>query len=320
MKGYDIFKAIGDTEEKYIDMSESHRAPKKSQKAIKIAFAAAAAAVLTVGIGAYTYSRFNNPESVEMYLQDPDMVAAVGSVVNQVMENEHVRITVDTVLSDGYQAYVLVTLDALDDFGKNYINYRPSIRLRRSDTGERVLHSGGGSMHDWTEQVKNDTVRYYHTIFLTDLETDLSADIEIIFFSLDLFSQEEWEEGKPFPLDENMIPVGNSLGYDFIATVNFTKNVETVELTGSDGQELTLSQFELVSKHENINEVDRDSLILDGIPEVALIRNDGTREEPDPVKMFGGGNEWYSTLFLGKFIDLDEYSGVEIDGVEYLKA
>lgn len=311
MKGYDIFKAMGDTEEKYIDMSESHRAPKRSPKAIKIAFAAAAAAILTVGIGAYTYSQFNNPESVELYLQDPEKVAAVGSVVNQVMENEHVRITVDTVLSDGYKAMVVVTLDALDDFGKNYINYRPGIRLRRADTGERVLSSGGGSMDDWTEQVKNDTVRYYHTIFITDM--DLSCDYEIIFYSMDLFSQEEWAEGKQFPLDENMIPVGNSLGYDFIATVNFEKNVDAAALTGADGNELILSQFEIVSVHEQI---------YDGtMSEVLLIRNDGTREEPDYSKMYGEFvTGEYSSLFLGKFIDLDEYKGVEIDGVEYLKS
>lgn len=304
MKGYDIFKAIGDTEEKYIDMSESHRAHKKSQKAIKIAFSAAAAAVLTVGIGAYTYSQFNNPESVELYLQDPDMVPAV----NQVMENQHIRITVDTVLSDGYQALVLVTLDALDDEGRYYVNHHPAIMLRRTDTGEPVFPDGGGSITNLREQLRSDTVKYYHTIWLTNKE--LSCDYEMIFYSY----------AKSRILDENRIPVDSPLGYDFVATVSFAKNVETAELTGTDEEKLILSQFDLVSEHEDINLVDRDSLILDGIPEVTLIRNDGTREKLDPTKMFGSGTGRYSTLFLGRFIDLDEYKGVEIDGVEYLKA
>ena len=307
MNGHDIFKAMGETEEKYIAISESLPAPKKSPKVIKIAFAAAAAAALTVGIGAYTYSQFINPESVELYLEDPDMVAASGSVINQVMENEHLRITVDTVLSDGYQALVLVTLDALDDEGRYYVNHHPAIMLRRTDTGEPVFPDGGGSITNLREQLRSDTVKYYHTIWLMNKE--LSCDYEMIFYSY----------AKSRLLDENRIPVDSPLEYDFVATVSFAKNVETVELMGTDEEKLTLSQFDLVSEHEDINLVKRDSLILDGIPEVVLIKNDGTREKLDPTKMFGSGTGCYSTLFLGKFIDLDEYKGVEIDGVEYLK-
>lgn len=310
MNGYDIFKAMGETEEKYIAMSESLPAPKKSPKVIKIAFAAAAAAILTVGIGAYTYSQFNNPESVELYLQDPDRVAASGNVVNQVMENEHLRITVDTVLSDGYQALVLVTLDALDDEGKKYINYHPDIMLRRTDTGEPVILAGGGSMD--LSAVKDDTVRYYHIIDIYDKDT--FCDYEIIFFSVGLFSSEDWENanGKTQRLDENLIPINNPLGYDFIARVNFEKSVDTVTLTGKNGKELILSQFELISEHGDI---------IDGpIPEVTLIRNDGTGENFNCTKLHGIGVGERYTLFVSKFIDLDEYRGVKINGVEYLKA
>lgn len=310
MKGYDIFKAMGDTEEKYLDMSESRPAAKSSPRVIKIAFAAAAAAALTVGIGAYTYSQFNNPESVEMYLENTDKVEASGNVVNQVMENGHLRITVDTVLSDGYQALVLVTLDALDDYGRNYINYHPSIMMKRTDTGEPVVPAGGGSI-DWRQDTK-DTVRYYHTIALCD--KDISCDYDIIFFSHGLFSSEDWANanGTVKEVDENWIPFDNPLGYDFIARVNFEKNVDTVTLTGKSGKELILSQFELISERGDI---------IDGfIPDVSLIKNDGTREEIDCTKMHGLGNGESYTLFLSKFIDLDEYRGVEIDGVEYLKA
>ena len=54
---------------------------------------------------------------------------------------------------------------------------------------------------------------------------------------------------------------------------------------GTDEEKLTLSQFELASEHENINLVERDSLILDRILEVTLIRNDGTRENPADPKI-----------------------------------
>lgn len=305
MNGYDIFKAMGETEEKYVEMSESRPAPKRSPRVIKIAFAAAAAVILTAGIGSYTSPQFYNPESVGLYLGNPDKVAAGGNVVNQVMENGHIRITVDTVLSDGYNALVLVTLDALDDYGRNFLRYCPDIRLKRTDTGEPVFHTGGGSMYDWKEQVRNDTVSYYHTVDLSDM--DISCDYEIIFFSDGLFSQEDWENAGSVETDGNRIPIDNPLGYDFIARVSLGKNVETVRLKSADGDELILSQFELAYA--------RDDVVVAGMDGMLLIQNDGTREEIDRTKTFGTG----SALFFGKFIDLDEYRGVEIDGVEYLK-
>lgn len=296
------------------DMKENitvNKTKKINKRLVGFMIAAAVVATGAISAGAYAYTHLINRSSVEMYLENADRVEASGKVENQVMENEHVRITLDTVISDGYTAMAVVTLDALDDYGRNFIKYTPYFMLRRTDTGEMIFLNGGGGMDDWTEQIKNDTVRYYHHIDLPGM--DLSCDYEMIFFSYPLFPDDEEENfnGHTFMLDENMIPVDNPLGYDFIAKVNFEKNVDMVTLTGTNGKEITLSQFELISEEGNI---------WNGLPDtLVLLRNDGTAEVTDQTKLCGMGNSEYSNVLFGKFIELDEYKGVEIDGVQYLK-
>lgn len=296
------------------DMKENitvNKTKKINKRLVGFMIAAAVFATGAISAGAYAYTHLINRSSVEMYLENADRVEASGKVENQVMENEHVRITLDTVISDGYKAMAVVTLDALDDYGKNLIEGTPNIMLRRTDTGETVFPSGGGGMDDWEEQIKNDTGGYYYYIDLPDM--DLSCDYEMIFYSYPLFpdDDEETSDGYSISLDENMIPVDNPLGYDFIANVNLTKNVDTVTLTGTNGKEITLSQFELISEDKNI---------WNGVPEtLALIRNDGTTESFDEMRITGLGWGAYSSALFGKFIEIDEYKGVEINGVQYLK-
>ena len=314
MKEYDIFKAMNGTKEEYILQSEEFVKPKgTSGKAIKVVLAAVLIAAITaVPVGAVARSQLKNRESAKLYLGNTDLLEESGAVENQVMENEHVRITLDTVLSDGYTALAIVTLDALTEQGRNYINYKPDFILRRTDTGETMFHTGGGAMDDWEEQIKNDTIRYFHTIDLAGM--DVSCEYEMIFYSMDLFTEEEWKAGVTKPLDENMIPEGNSLGYDFIAKVSLAKNTESVKMKSADGKTIRLSQFQVI---------DETGEVLRTVPDsVRLIRSSGSQEVLSRSGRFfsvsdDGGT--HSTLFFGKLIDLKEYKGIIIDGVEYLK-
>ena len=318
MNGNDIFRAMN----KFIISANCEQTVKQGRKPaksiFKITVGIAAAAAFAIPVGAYAYNSLIHRESVEMYLEDAEKVEASGNVENQVMENEHIRITLDTVLSDGYTALAIVTLDALDEHGKYYILTHPNIMLRRTDTGEAMFPSGSGGMDDWLEQRANDSIKYYHSLDLTRI--DPSCEYEIIFYSDGIFTDEEHRtaNGKEFKLDENYIPVDNPLGYDFIAKVNFAKNVDTVTLTGKNGKTLILSQFELISDGDDIDLIDVDHRSF------RLIRNDGTLEERSDFVGYGVGADEYhdktfSTMSFKKFIDLDEYKGVMIDGVEYLK-
>ncbi|MBQ7069899.1 MAG: hypothetical protein IJM87_01280 [Ruminococcus sp.] len=320
MKENDILKAMNRIDKRFVSEYAELEPKKKTtlKRIVRTGVIIAAAAALAIPAGAYAYKQLIHRESVEMYLEDADKVEASGNIENQVMENEHIRITLDTVLSDGYTALAIVTLDALDDYGKNYILTHPDIMLRRTDTGEAMFPSGSGGMDDWLEQRENSSITYYHSIDL--MKIDPSYDYEMIFYSYGVFTEEEHQEanGKSFQIDENYIPVDNPLGYDFIAKVNFAKNVDTVTLTGENGKALILSQFELISEGDDIDLIDVDHKTF------RLIRNDGTLEERSEFCGYGveadeDHDKTFSTMSFKKFIDLDEYKGIMLDGVEYLK-
>ena len=317
MKGYDVFKAMNGTKEEYIIQSEEFVKPKAtSSKALKVALAAVLIVVVTAvpvgAVGAVVRKQLKNRESAELYLGNVDLLEESGAVENQVMENEHVRITLDTVLSDGYSAMAIITLDALTEQGRNYINYKPNFVLRRTDTGEAMFFTGSGAMDDWEEQIKTDTIRYYQSIDLKDM--DISCEYEMIFYSMDLFTEEEWKAGVTKLLDENLIPVDNSLGYDFVAKVSFAENTDSVKLKSTAGKTILLSQFQVI---------DETGEVLRTVPDsVRLIKSNGSQEVLSRSgKLFrvSEGGATYSTLFLGELIDLNEYKGVIIEGVEYLK-
>ncbi|MBO5576504.1 MAG: hypothetical protein J5956_09470 [Ruminococcus sp.] len=299
---------IGLADEKYLHEAQGERkiiqTKHRRKLSAKVVAVAAAAAVMTVTASAYAVTKLTNKESVELYLEDAGKVESDGHADNQIMQNEHLRLTIDSVLSDGHNAMVIVTLDALDDYGRNFIKYRPRFMLKRRDNGETVFPTGGGGMHDWVEQEKKDTIRYYHTIRLDDKDNECDYDM--------VFCSDGYFDGKERSVEcIDYIPVNNPLGKDFIAKVNFKKNVETVDLKSKDGKSLTLSQFEL------IGDIDGDS---DCFGSFSLIKNDGTKEKLDLPKMtLSSFSDSLGTLEFGKYIELDDYKGVELCGVEYLK-
>ena len=131
MNGNDILRAMNGLDEKYIISANGEQTLKQGRKPAKSIFktsvAIAAAAALMIPVGAYAYTRLIHRESVEMYLENSAKVEESGNAVNRVMENEHIRITLDTVLSDGYMAMAIVTLDALDEYGRNFVLTHPDI-------------------------------------------------------------------------------------------------------------------------------------------------------------------------------------------------
>jgi len=77
---------------------------------------------------------------------------------------------------------------------------------------------------------------------------------------------------------------------------------------------ILLSQFQLI---------DETGETLRDVPDsVKLVKTDGSQEvlsRSGRLLSVSDDGETHSTLFFGKLIDLKEYNGVVIDGVEYLK-
>ena len=85
-------------------------------------------------------------------------------------------------------------------------------------------------------------------------------------------------------------------------------------MKSADGKTIRLSQFQVI---------DETGEVLRTVPDsVRLIRSSGSQEVLSRSGRFFSASddgETHSTLFFGKMIDLKEYKGVIIDGVEYLK-
>ena len=267
-----------------------------------------AAAVIVIGsVSVAAYYGFFNKESVAHFNDDADTLEEKGFAANQVLENEHIRITIDTVLSDGYNGYIIYTTEALDEEGKD-IMQRYSIwnNFYYIGSSEQIrFNQRRGGANDPIDE--NGRERRYEIYDLTGI--DISKDLDTRFGASDMYSDE------PVKCDEYGLPVDNLLG-DMTATISFEKNCDIVSLTDSDGNKVFLSQFEVLSDDPSIN-IHND----EQIKQIKLIRTDGTKEEIDKDKIYysGGETNGYRYIVFGKYIELDDYKGIELNGVEYLK-
>lgn len=307
-----LFQAMDRVDEKYIAESERFVKPtRKERRGFRFLVTAVAAAVCLclIPVGAYAYNKLVHREGVGIYLDDTDKIEKRGLAEAQVRENEHLRITLDTVLSDGYNAMILITLEALDEFGMNYLEYYPNFILRCVDTGKSIFPEGSGSARQLQQQ--EGSVTFFRTIELWKLDT--SCEYELIFYSMDLFSEEEWASAGSHKLDENLIPIGNSLGYNFIFELDFAKNIDSAVLKNASGEEIIMTQYELVNEAEG--------MIWEDIPgSLCLLKNDGSVESIDHDKILVIAHDGNPDIMIfGTFIELEEYRGVSIGGEEFLK-
>ncbi len=290
------------------EMKETMLTKKKRKHSKRFAGIVLAAAVaLTGAIGAAAYYSFINSNSVEHFIDNADTLEEKGFAENQVMENGHIRITIDTVLSDGYNGYIIYTTEALDETGEElrdrylfdkkfyYSGSSEQVRFKQSYTGARFPVEENGKE------------REYQMIDLTDV--DVSESFDIRFYALDMYSGESVE------LDEYGLPADNLLD-GMTAAVNFEKNCDIVSLTDEKGSKVILSQFEVLYDDISVNDTIAEQM--------KLIRADGTKEAIDKDKMYfsegtvSKGNG-LSEIIFGRFIELDDYKGIELDGREYTK-
>lgn len=313
---------------------------KKSRRLAKrsagMVAAACIAAMMTISAGAYAYSQFMHKSSVERYLgqQTADLLENNGLALNEVKENEHLRLTADAVLSDGQSAEMIFTLEKLDDKARELINGLPSPSLRYADTGEEFIPHGSSTAIYFGEDGENDPSAdiFSFVVRIPPTGTDFSRPITLFFPPY--FEQETSYlfEGIEFPLD-------------------MTKNIETATLTDGSGVELLFSSFGVSATQLPYSEddcYDMDNIYMlkaDGTREAVPVnidlcysggsqvrvtaaavettdeRTDG-EETYEVVTTYGFNDEaadGFFSLFVPTLYNIDDYIGVEINGVQYLK-
>jgi hypothetical protein len=250
-----------------------------------------------VPIGAFAVSQFMHKENVDYYMKGSERIEQnENAVKNYVMENEDYKITIDSQLSDGHNVMMIETREGKTSKGRNYLKEAMDFRVTAkyadgTETGAGYWGIEDADGYAMGEHAKEGTAMV-HVYKCKGIDT--KKDITM---SYSAYGEEEFETLE---------------GFEY--TTSFAPNVKSVELKSADGKKLILSEFEIYSpdgKHigEQIEfgEVSKN---------VSFIKSNGEKYE---ISEENKTSALEDHIIFGEIIDPDEFMGVEINGVQYLK-
>ena len=278
----------------------------KMKKPAVIAASIAAAAALTVSVGALV--NYFHQRSVDIFFPDASGTQT-GTLIDKdsslTSANEHFRITLDKTYYDGDNLTCIMTAESLDGTPMTV----PDIQACHDGqftAGSYPLHydMSGGQFRS-LDLVKN-------------TETPFVAHIsEYELKRMGVAGGFESLEG------ETYIRFGKYLGggiFDGIELrVNVEKNIDTAEVFSENGDKLIMTQIGFYSDEMSVlPEIKSGEPHV--FPEIKLIRNDGTFKEFNegdyPYSMW---SDTWCYIMLTEYMQLDDYAGIEVNGVHYLK-
>ena len=328
MNEIDMVQAINGIDEKYLSESEKYN----SHSLIKIGYKAAiiaATILIAVPVCAFTINMFLHRDSVEHYIAGAELIEQHNpdAVMNHVMENDDFRVTLDMLLSDGHNAMIIYTAEAISETGREHFNrlrYWPQGCLSYADGSKGPVHTvqdtwipyifGSYTYEDLNEVRGNDGIRSASIIECKgiDLEKEIHIDFyvnDVYSFAADYFYRKDPELSGIFHEGDQEI-INYYDGIEFTASI--APNVTCNTLYSSDGRQIYMSSFELYADDPSlIPELSAVTFIKDTGERVTLERSNGR------MRYCKSDDQAY--LILGQIIDPDEYVGVEVNGVEYFK-
>lgn len=329
MNGNDIMKAMNRIDERYISEAETERkiSVKRgglSKHAAKLAVGIAAAVALAIPAGAYAYKHFIHHDNVELYIKNADSLEGRDLVLNAQTEDDELRFTVDTLLCDGKQAFGVLTTERIGAKAGTALGaWDFAAAVVYADNGEFITHNwSGGAHYDGTEKVGQHRSR----ILIDVSDIDTSRGIKLLFWERapkdDFYGNGKLLSGRK---DWSDVPIR----YNCELEIPIEPNVNVAKLYDSEGNEITLSEFEvygdgnIVAPRDDFEHELNDGTEVSGNTEAifhdfSLIDKNG--EKHSMLDWSGSGYmEDYSYIYFEELIDMDDYIGVEINGVEYLK-
>ena len=111
MTEFDIMKAIGEADEDLLDSVLAESKPKSMRRSFKIAIVAAAALLLLIGAA---IAKSSDGFLSELFGESYDIIGDYVMMEPISVENEFARLTVESALSDGFNAYVVYSVERLD--------------------------------------------------------------------------------------------------------------------------------------------------------------------------------------------------------------
>lgn len=326
MNGFDLFKAVNNADIKYIEQAESYARVKthRPAKAFRLSVGiAAAAALMTVTAGATILTRFANKDSVEKYLAEEsvNILEEQGLALNYTAENEHIRLTVDAMLSDGNLGKMIMTLEGLDDKGLERIkNFDPLPELYLTDgvTGEYIPNpdmdgaaniTGGGHVNF---DARTDTkITCVATLDTWRIEAGKLYTLRFGLRDPALSEEQQHKRGEYDVLTNNLM---EGITFD----TDFTPNVESKVLKNEEGVTVYLSEIGLFTEDDKLAQFytskDRHETKLtpkDGVFG-KNVEFDHLTVNTDPSLDKPKTRMWFRDV-----IDVSKYDGVQINGVKY---
>lgn len=298
------------------------------------ALAAITAAVVCLPVGAYAYGLYHK-ESVQKYIgvSGEQVLMESGYSAPQSFSNDKATLTIDTMLYDGHSALAVVTIEAHDPaytFPHDYA-FDPEIvcdaegNALEIDPEERTYEgkflSGYGGICMWKdEDLPSNQCRY--EISFPNTEDWNGSTLYMRFAMPD-------EVDYVFASKE----AGRELLDGMIVSFDFTQNCECETLTAENGEQVMLSDFELIRPSSFAPDSDDEISIVNTAAQSSykMIYNDGTEENLQSVG--SSYNPQHSTNifeFLASDVPcndenatiihkVSEIAAVEIDGIRYTR-
>lgn len=328
LKGFKSTAFIGDDEQQRIlssvmrkagfDMKETI-AVKKTRRYGKrfVGFVVAAAVLATCAVGAYAYNALTHRDKVSIYYTEDgaQKLEEYGLASGFTVENGSIQLTLDTVLCDGNYVSGVYTLTALTDDAKAHLS-EGMTELVYADTDEEIFPVGGGAEGCDSNAVSEWEVARKFTYPIRNSYIDESRPLRLEFF-------EYTETGERDEYGNNIVIKDYScfdgIGFDLLTTAN----VQTKELRSADGAALTLSPYGVSEAEEKWAYPEDGELGETPIDSIYIISTDGERTdimadlEGSTIENSGNPGSGSFWCHFGRILDVDNISGVEINGVEY---
>ncbi len=304
-----------------IEMKETIRTDRRKHSRRFIGFAAAAAAALTCVVGAAAYVGFYHRAAVENYFsQDAaDKLESQGLAANIVSENEDIRLTVDTMLCDGSCIHGVYTLTALSDEGRDALTENDGLDVNRElfylDTGEEIEGAGGFSSVMNGEMNSGDEQSWQFDLILKNAAVDMTRPIGMRLSQWKHLGEFDEDGGELCELSTGCF---EGISFEFDKTVN----VPVRTLTSEDGSELTLTPYgiSMVQEGWTYPEIYEGDMEFD---KCYVVTADGERQlfidymNADNAFCDGRPEYGFFVMNFGGYTDIDDISGIELDGVLY---
>lgn len=324
MNEQDYLKIMDGIDERFVSEYENLPTNRISpvRKRIRTVVLIAAAVAILVPASVFAISHLTHREKVSIYYNEEavkkmeeELQASATSV-----ENGQIRLDVDVQMCDGNFTQGVYTLTALTEEAEAHLSTMTN-QLVYADTGEWVWPVGGGFEASVKETDVTNEVTWTFIYPVNNSYIDASRPIRLVFFE---YTENGTTEG----------PWDSHADYTYYQDIYFdlitSPNVPTKTLRSKDGAVITVSPYGVSQLNENWAYPEED------VPDIpvesfSVISTDGERtdvlaipvEARVTIGTIGSGNytpmveEGRFVLRFGTAFNLENISGVEINGIEY---